>query len=204
MGNTPKKVLVGLLSIFLVCLIVSTATTTVTAADSWGTLKAGDEMQWQSDYEGTVKIKILSVDGVAMSIELTKGGSKETITVNADVDDSNRNKIRPWLSPLVTLTGQTQSYEWEGTTYQADYIKSTSGSGRVSEFWKDKNTGILFEWRATSTDGEVTVKEILTSTTADLAESGSGGGGGCLGTILIALFSVTTMVSYGLIRFRKK
>jgi hypothetical protein len=61
-------------------------------------------------------------------------------------------------------------------------------------------TGVLFEYKGSNNQGE-SLETILVSTTADLTESG---GGGCLGTMLIAMVSVVTLVSYSLIRYQKK
>jgi hypothetical protein len=155
MGKSHKTVLMGLLAVVMVCLMLSTATTTVTATDGWGTLKAGDEMQWQSSTYGTVSMKILSVEGDTITLEITKGGSKKALTIDANeaLDDVNMSAIGPYLQPKDTLTGQTKTYDFEGTTYQTDYSKSTYGDDSFSEFWIDKNTGILFEWSYTAADG---------------------------------------------------
>ena len=47
MGGKKAKVLISLISALMVCLLVSTATTTVAAGD-WGNLEAGDEMKWEA------------------------------------------------------------------------------------------------------------------------------------------------------------
>lgn len=210
MRGVIRKITISILSLFMVYLMVSTSTTTVTAADGWGTLKTGDEMQWQSLKFGTVKIKILNVEGATISLELNEGGSTETLTIEA-TDSISGSKMQAIAPNLIAVEQEgdysftTKTYDFEGTTYQAFYSKTEYYDGAFSEWWYDTNTGILFELRRTEADDSVIAKEKLTSTTADLAEAAGGGvGGGCLGTILIAMFSVTTAVSYSLVRYRKK
>ncbi|MHA2061722.1 MAG: hypothetical protein ACW963_05450, partial [Candidatus Sifarchaeia archaeon] len=166
----------------------------------WGTLKAGDEMQWQSDSEGTAKMKVINIVGDVITLEVTVGGNIETEILDADatITELNFADVTPWLIPKLLLEEEyrwpTQNYEWQGTTYKAYYSE-------LSRSYYDFNTGILFEKK--SSDGTVT--DQLVSTNADLAEaSGGGGGGGCLGTLLIALVSVTMVISYSVLRKKKK
>lgn len=212
MRGVTRNVLMGLLTVFMACLIISTATTTVTAADGWGTLKAGDEMRWQSSNYGTVTMEILSVEGKTISLELTEGSTSVSRTIDADESLSSTNMMAlfPWLIPVEQegdFGFSTTTYDFEGTTYQAYYAKVEYGGGAFTERWFDTNTGLLFEMRRTEADETVIVKEKLVSSTADMAAStGSygSGTGGCLGTLLIALVSVTTLVSYSLLWKKKK
>ena len=192
----------------MVCLVFSTSvTTTVAALENWGTLKAGDKMQWQSEMYGIVTMEILSVEGKTISLELTEGGSTHNRTIHADesLSDANMWGVYPWLLCLEKTDQfdfKTKTYEFENTTYQAYYSKTENPyTGRFWEDWRDTNTGLLFEDRTTEADGTVTIDAKLISCTADLAEAT---GGGCLGTILIAMFSVSAVVSYSLVRYRKK
>ena len=211
MGKIQRKLLLSFLAVFMVCLITSISTTTVTAAANWGTLKAGDEMQWQSTKWGTVKMKVLNVEGKTITIDYEGRGDKETHTIDADASiyDPGMSDISPWLTPKSDLEEMglgIQSYEFEGTSYKAYYSKNEFGDGSTDEDWRDFNTGILFEHKFTdATEGTVEVTNKLISTNADLAEAtGGGGGGGCLGTIVIAMFSITTAVAYSVIHYRKK
>jgi hypothetical protein len=196
----------------MVCMIVSTATTTVTAADGWGTLKADDEMQWQSQQYGTVTMDIISIEGDTITLELKEGGTTFSRTINADesVSSSNMQLINPYLISIAnkdTYGYSTSTYDFDDTTYQAYYKKTDIGGGAISENWRDTNTGILFESRRTEADGTVNVKQKLISTTADLAESTGSYGtdtGSCLGTLLIALVTVTAVVLYSVLWKKKQ
>ncbi len=118
--------------------------------------------------------------------------------------------IFPWLISLENkgdFSFTTTTYDFEGTTYQAYYEKDEYSSGGFSEVWYDTNTGILLEDRYTDPEGMVIEDEKLISTTADLAESTGSYGtdtGSCLGTLLIVLVSVTTVISYSLSWKQKK
>ena len=204
MRGANRKVFFGLLAVILVFLIVSTSKATVTAEDGWGTLKAGDEMQWQSSTYSTVTIEVLSVEGNIISLEHTKQGNtvSRTIDANASYSDADMRAVFPWLLSLEKidrLPFTTTTYNFEDTTYQAYYRKDEYSGGLFFESWYDTNTGILFEKRRTGYDKTVIVQEKLTSTTADLAETF-----GCLGTSLIALVSVTTVISYSLLWKKNK
>ncbi len=198
MGNTFRKVLMGLLVVCLVCLIASTSTTTVTAASNWGTLSIGNEIQWQSNNYGTVKMKVLNVEGKTITLEVTVSGNTETEILDADasITELNFAYVSPWLLPKSyleeDLSLRTENYEFEGVSYNAYYSES-------SRSYRDVNTGILFESR--SSDGTITNR--LVSTDAYMAVSNISVGA-CLGTLFITLVSVTALVSYSLIRLRKK
>lgn len=184
---------------FMVCLIVSTLTTTVTAEGEWGTLKAGDIMEWQSTQYDPYVIKILNVEGDIITIEWQRGGSTFVWNVHPGSGLSNF-----YLGAQGYYRGfRKTNYEWQSTTYKAYYSKGIYHDGSYSEFWEDVNTGIMFEWRDTNDDGSVVVRAKLISSTADMAEITSGGGG-CLGTLFIALFSVSALISYSLMHFWKR
>jgi hypothetical protein len=187
----------GFLVVCLVCLIASTSTTTVTAAEPWGTVSIGNEMQWQSNSYGTVDMKVIDVDGKMITLEVTVSGNTETEIVDADasISDLNNAHVSPWLLPISHLEEDssliTQDYEFEGVSYAAYYSES-------SRSYRDVNTGILFELR--SSDGTVTDR--LVSSDAYMAVSTIRPV--CLGTLFIVFVSVTALVSYSLIRLRKK
>ena len=187
----------GLLAVSMACLIASTSTTTVTAVPNWGTLSAGNEMQWQSNSYGTVKMKVLNVEGKTITLEVTVSGDTNTHTLDADttISELSLAYVSPWLQSKSYLEEDlrlpTQNYEFEGVSYKAYYSES-------SRSYRDFNTGILFESK--SSDGTITNR--LVSTNAYLAVSTISVG--CLGTLLIALVSVTTVVSYSLLWKKKK
>ena len=125
MGNTFRKVLMGLLVVCLVCLIASTSTTTVTAADPWGTLSIGNEIQWESNSYGTVDMKVTNVESKMITLEVTLSGNTETKIVDADasISDLNNAHVSPWLLPISYLEEDssltTQNYEFDGVSYDA-------------------------------------------------------------------------------------
>ena len=197
MGNIHRTRVFGVLAVCMMCMILSTSTTTVTAAAYWGTLKAGDEMRWDSIEKGTYIIKIVEIDGKLITVE--RNGKVRTF----DPEGFDRPEaLSPWILPASDLTGSTRTYEFEGSSYRAYYYKTNYGDGGYYEVWRDVDTGIYFEGKETSADGTVTVEDKLTYSTADMASGG--GGGGCLGTLLIALVSVTAVVSYSVLWNKKK
>ena len=199
MREVHRKLLISLLAMFMVCLIVSTSTTTVTAEGEWGTLKASDVMEWQSTQYDPYVIKILNVEGDIITIEWQRGGSTFFWNVHPGSGLSGF-----YLGAQSYYRGfRKTNYEWQNTIYKAYYSKSIDFDGSYSEFWEDVNTGIMFEWRDTDKDGSVVVRAKLISSSADMAEITSGGGG-CLGTLFIALFSVSTVFSYGFVRCWKR
>ena len=141
-------------------------------------------------------IKILEVEGKVITVEYF-GHVWEL-----DPSLEGPASLSPWILPASDLTGSTQSYEFEGSSYRAYYYKTNYGDGGYYEVWRDVDTGIYFEGKETSADGTVTVEDKLTYSTADMASGG--GGGGCLGTLLIALVSVTAVVSYSVLWNKKK
>ncbi len=131
-------------------------------------------------------------------MEVTVIGNTETEILDADasITELNLAYVSPWLLPKSRLEEDlslsTQNYVFEGVSYNAYYSES-------SRTYRDFNTGILFESK--SSDGTITNR--LVSTDAYMAVA-TVSVGVCLGTLLIALVSVTALISYGLIRFRKK
>ncbi|WP_287586508.1 hypothetical protein [Candidatus Borrarchaeum sp.] len=196
MEKTFRRVLMGLLVVCLACLIASTSTIVI-AEPNWGTLSIGNEIQWQSNSYGTIKMKVINVEGKTITLEVTVSGNTHTEILDADasITELNLAYVSPWLLPKSYLEEDlsltTQNYEFEGVSYTAYYSES-------SRSYRDTNTGILFESR--SPDGTITDR--LVSTDAYMAVSTVSIG--CLGTLFIPLVSVTALVSYSLIRLRKK
>jgi len=203
-----SKVLISIICALMICLLASTATTTV-AAGEWGNLAVGDTMEWDTDatavtdegtwtLEFTTTMEILEInDGtVKAKMAISFGGSSFTST---ETDDD----FRPFVYSQSQLEGaSTQNYDFDGTNYEAAYIEyeeTEDGTTWTMEVWIDSGTGVLFEAVGDSDAGD-SLEVLLVSTTADLTEAG----GVCLGTLLIALVSVATLVSYSLVRYQKK
>lgn len=196
MGNAFRKVLVGLLTVIMVCLIVTTSATTVTAAEPWGTLSIGNNIEWESNNFGTVEMEVINVEGKTITLEVTVSSNTETeiLDANASITILEAAHVAPWLLPqsyLEDLNLPTEPYVFEGVSYGAYYCESCRS-------YRDVNTGILFESRAS--DGTITDR--LVSSDAYMAVSTVRPL--CLGTLFIVLVSVTALVSYSLIRLRKK
>jgi hypothetical protein len=199
MSEVYRKPLIGFLAIFMVCLIVSTSATTLTAEGEWGTLKAGDKMKWQSTNYDPYVIKILDVKGDIITIEFQRGES----TFIWDVHPGS-GLSEFYLGAQSYYRGfKKTTYEWQNTIYEAYYSKHLFNDGSYYEFWEDVNTGILFEWRDTKIDETFVIRAKLISSTADMAEITSGGSI-CLGTLFITFFSVSAVVSNSLVRFWKR
>jgi hypothetical protein len=199
-----SKILISLISVLMIGLLVSTATTTV-AAGEWGNLAVGDTMEWDTDIsiltdEGTADLSFSTQMEV---LEINDGTIKVKMTIAFGSSTETDDDWRPFIASQSQLAGlSTENYNYEGTNYEAAYIQITETEDNAEwtfELWYDTGSGILFEEKGTSDQGE-SIDIILVSTTSDLTESG----GLCLGTILIALVSVTTLVSYSLIRYQKR
>ena len=203
-----SKILISILSVFMVCLLASTATTTM-AAGEWGNLAVGDTMEWDTDatavtdegtwtLEFTTKMEILRINDGTLKAKMSISFDGSSFSSTETDDD-----FRPFIATQSQLAGEsTQNYNFDGTNYEAAYIQITEIEDNAEwtfELWFDTGTGVLFEEKGTSDQGD-SLNMILISTTADLTEAG----GLCLGTILIALVSVTTLVSYSLIQYQKK
>ncbi|MHA2173057.1 MAG: hypothetical protein ACXAB7_24645, partial [Candidatus Kariarchaeaceae archaeon] len=69
-----SKLLISIISVVMVCLLLSTATTTVATGD-FGNLEAGDEMSWKLDWDPTdptspvtyIEVKILDISGTVFT-----------------------------------------------------------------------------------------------------------------------------------------
>ncbi|MFX1520583.1 MAG: hypothetical protein ACFFCD_11760 [Promethearchaeota archaeon] len=209
MGRKREKILLSILSVFVVCLLASTATTTV-AAGEWGNLAVGDTMEWDVDtttvmedestfsLEFTTQMEILEINDGTVRAKTAVSAFGSTFTSTDTNDD-----WRPFLYSQSQLEGApTENYNFDGHNYEAaniNYEETEDGTAWTMEVWIDSGTGILFEAQGSSDAGD-SLELMLTSTTADLTEAG----GICLGTLLIAFVSVATLVSYGLIRYQKK
>jgi hypothetical protein len=200
-----KRILLSVIGAFVFLLIAGTSITIGYFQADWGTIAPENEMRWDSKDFGAVDIKILNVAANRITIEKTIKGNTETLTVNADepLDNSNTQGVFPWLFPKSGLSGQTENFEFQGDTYQAYYTKAENADGSFSESFRDFNSGILFELRFTSADGQITIEHKLISTNADLSEA-SGAGGICMGTFLIILFSIVAVVSWNFARTKKR
>ena len=209
MGRKKTKVLISIISVFMVCLLASTATTTVAAGD-WGNLKVGDVMEWEGydPYYGeeiSLKMEILDINGdyLTFEYEQTYGtysdSGTETSTDAAFLIFSQSYMQDQMNDPDPDTTWTTTNHDWQGNNYKTIYFKYTMAGGDYTEGWMDQETGICLEARA-NYEGKTYTYAELQSTTADLTEAG----GTCLGTILIAFVSVATLVTYSLVRYQKK
>ena len=202
MARKKAKALLSIVSVLMVCLLVSTSTTTVTASAVWGTLKAGDEMKWDDSILGIVTVKVLSVDGGLLKVERTSEGETKTYVA----EDHAYTGINPYIVSKNDLEAggmlaRQQRYKFQDANYKAYAIQYSLGDDPGTyEIWYDFNTGILFERKYSGTNVPMHSSIKLVSTNADLAETG----GICLGTLFIALVSVSTIVSYCLVRYGKK
>jgi hypothetical protein len=200
-----KRILLSVIGAFVFLLIAGTSITIGYFQADWGTIAPENEMRWESRNIGVLNMKILDVAANQIKIEKTINSNTETLTVNADepLDDSNTQGVFPWLFPKSRLSGQTENFEFQGDTYQAYYTKSENTDGSFSESFRDFNSGILFELRFTSADGQLTIEHKLISTNTDLSEA-SGAGGVCMGTFFIILFSIVAVVSWNFARPKKR
>jgi len=215
-----SRILISILSVFMVCLLANMATTTLATGD-WGNLEAGDEMRWKhymnpmSDPDHVLyqNVEILDISGTDVTIKyegtyVDPPSSFTTSNTYTTKESFNFAYSQSYLQKLAAdaeanpdWAWTTTEHEWNGKDYKTYYWKRTWGS-IIYEHWYDQDTGITFE--ATMTYGGTTylVLELL-STTANLTEAGIIAGY-CLGTLLIALVSVTTLISYSLVRNQKK
>jgi hypothetical protein len=209
MGITRAKILLSILSVFVVCLLASTATTTV-AAGEWGNLAVGDTMEWDADtttvmdddstfsLEFTTQMEILEINDGTVRAKTAVSAFGSTFT-STETD----NDWRPFLWSQSQLEGaSTQNYNFDGTNYEAayfEYAETEDGTAYNMEVWVDTGTGILFKAQGSSDQGD-SLEVQLVSTTANLTSAG----GLCLGTLLIAFVSVATLVAYSIVRYQKK
>ncbi|WP_287589128.1 hypothetical protein [Candidatus Borrarchaeum sp.] len=209
MGRTREKFLLSILSVFMVCLLASTATTTV-AAGEWGNLAVGDTMEWDTDattvmedestwsLEFTTQMEILEINDGTVRAKTAMSLFGSTFTSTETDDD-----WRPFLYSQSQLEGApTENYNFDGNNYEAaniNYEETEDGTTWTMEVWIDSGTGILFEAQGSSDRGD-SLEVQLVSTTANLTSAG----GLCLGTLLIAFASVATLVVISLVRYHKK
>jgi hypothetical protein len=158
-------------------------------------------MTWQAYRENeTVKITVIEV-GDKLKVEKSRDGG-EPLEITA-----SSTRLSPFILSIDILGPTTQNYDWQGTTYSADYTNADQGDGTFIQTWRDLNTGILFKQQFVAADETITLYYELLSSTADMAASSGSYGtdtGSCLGTLLIALVSVTTVISYSLLWKKKK
>ena len=215
-----SKILISISSVFIVFLLASTATTTVATGD-WGNLEAGDEIRWKHylnpkgdpEYVLYQNAEILDISGTDVTVKyegtyvdppssFTTSGTYTTKEhFNFAYSQSYLQKLAADAEANPDWAWATTEHEWNGKDYKTYYWKWTWGS-IVYEYWFDQDTGITFETTMTYGGSTYVVTELL-STTANLTEAGIIAGY-CLGTLLIALVSVTTLVSYSLIQYQKK
>ena len=210
MGRKKAKVLISLISALMVCLLASTATTTVAAGD-WGNLEAGDEMEWKAvppDDPDVIlywELEIVGISGADMTYNYQATAVSDSSTYSWSGTETDQDIVWFILSQSFLQKAKAApdsketNFNWEGTNYKAYYLKQTLDGGDTDEHWVDQGTGIIFETQRT-TGGTTHTRLELMSTTADLTEAG----GICLGTLFIALVSVSTVVSYSLVRYRKR
>ena len=216
MKGKNSKLLIIFISVLMVCLIVSTAPTAVAAGD-WGTLDAGDEMKWKLvpdpvDYPNTLmymEVEVVGISGTDMTYNYQVTVVYDSSTYSwsgTDTDDevvffafsqSELQKMKADAETDPDVTWTETDFSWKGDNYETYYAKAIDNSDTF-ESWIDKGTGIMLEMRWT-TGGTTYTVVILESTTASLTSAGF-----CLGTVLIAFVSVATLVSYSLIRYRKR
>ena len=214
MVRKKAKVLISIISIVMVCLLVSTATTTV-AAENWGNLKIRDEIKWKVVPDPVdnltsvayLELKIMGFSGDDMAYKYTvtivydSSTHTQSGTDTADEEawfvfsQSYLQKMKAAAEEDPNTTWTETNFSWKGTNYKAHYAKTIFDDGGFIEAWVDQGTGILFVMRGTATPQTVE----LESTTASLTKAGF-----CLGTVLIAFVSVATLVSYSIVRYGKK
>ncbi len=190
------------------CLLFMAANTAVMAQDDyWGDLVVGDKMIWEVSgilngvqVDADLDIRVLEITGKTLRCNMTATGiaggfygftAEENKLVYED-------EIAPWILPASKLDNvPSDDYNWKGEEYEAVYYYNSDSDGSV-EVWVSKNTGVLFELDYESTSNNVDATAKLDWTNASLKTSG------CLGTILIALFTVAALVSYSTIKLKKK
>jgi len=211
-----SKFLIVVTSVLMVCLLVSTATTTVAAGD-WGNLDAGDEMRWKLvadpvDNPNTlmyIEVEVVGISGTDMTynFQVTVVFDSSTYSWSGtDTDDevvffafsqSELQKMKADAETDPDVTWTETDFSWQGDNYETYYAKTIDNSDTY-ESWIDKGTGITLEIRWTTGGSTYTVL-ILESTTASLSSAGF-----CLGTVLIAFVSVAAIVAYSTIFYKKR
>ncbi len=219
MVRKKAKVLISFISALIVFLLASTATTTVAAGD-WGNLKVRDEIEWKivpdpvdfPDLAVYVELKITGFREADMAYRysMTAVNDSSTDVIHTDAQgtadeeawyvfsQSYLQKMKAYAEDDPNMTWTETDFNWKGTNYKAYYLKRIDDGG-IFEGWMDQGTGISFEIWWTIGGTTYTYVE-LERTTANLTETE----GLCLGTILIAFVSVSTLVSYSIARYKKK
>ena len=190
------------------CLLFMAANNAVMAQDDyWGDLVVGDKMIWDVSgilngvqIDAELEIRVLELTGKTMRVNMTARGLAFGF-YNFEEEENKlmfEDEIAPWILPASKLENAgSDEYNWKGETYEAVYGYSSDSDGHV-EIYVSKNTGILFELDYESTSNDVDATAKLDWTNATLKTKG------CLGTILIALFTVAGLVSYSTIKLKKK
>jgi hypothetical protein len=190
------------------CLLFMAANTAVMAQDDyWGDLVVGDKMIWDVSgiingvqIDADLEVRVLEIEGKTIRVNMTATGLAFGF-YNFEEEDNRlvfEDEIAPWILPASKLENAgTDEYNWKGETYEAVYGYNSDSDGHV-EIYVSKNTGILFELDYESTSNNVDATAKLDWTNATLKTKG------CLGTVLIALFTVVGLVSYTAIKIKSK
>jgi hypothetical protein len=190
------------------CLLFMVANTAVMAQDDyWGDLVVGDKMIWDVSgiingvqIDAELEIRVLEIEGKTIRVNMTATGLAAGF-YNFEEEDNRlvfEDEISPWILPASRIqSAGSDEYNWKGESYEAIYWYNSDSDGSV-EVWVSKNTGVLFELDYVSNSNDVDASAKLDWTNASLKTSG------CLGTILIALFTVTGLVSFSTIKLKKK
>jgi hypothetical protein len=221
MKGKNSRLFIVIISVLMVCFIVSTAPTTVAAGD-WGTLKSDDRIEWKTYLEPVEdpsyvlydEVEIISINGKDLTYKYnytTVSDVDVAFTLNGTRTDQEYISYiysQSYLQQMETdadadpnKSWTTANYDWKGINYKTYHFKEKANDIPY-ESWIDQNTGIVFEIRFTMEGATYKITELL-STTAILTKAGILGGI-CLGTVLIALVSATTLISYSIIRNQKK
>ena len=218
MARKKARVLISFVIVYMVFLLVSSATTTV-AAENWGNLKVRDEMKWKlvpdpvdnPDSVVYLELRIMGFSGDEMAYKYTMTAVYDSSTEILDEESPGSSDEDAWyvfsqgyLQKMKTyaeedpnMTWTETEFNWKGTNYKAYYMKQIDDLG-IFEGWIDQGTGISFEiWRTIS--GTTYTYLELERTTATLTRTGL-----CLGTIFIAFISVATFISFSVVRYKKK
>ena len=191
------------------CLLLVAANTTVMAQDDdyWGDLTVGDKIQWEVSgilsgiqVDADLEIRVLEITGKILRVNMSVNGLAGGFYGFSEEESKlvYEDEISPWILPASKIQSVGgKDYEWKGTTYDAVYYYNSDSDGHV-EIWVDKGTGILFELDFESASNDVDATAKLEWTNATLKTKG------CLGTIFIALFTVTGLISYSTLKMIKK
>jgi len=205
MNKKHRMIATGILCFCL--LFVSVNSVVMAQDDYWGDLVVGDKMIWDVSgiiggvqIDAELDIRVLAIEGKTIRVNMTATGLAFGF-YNFEEEDNRlvfEDEIAPWILPASKLENAgSDEYNWKGETYEAVYGYNSDSDGSV-EIWVSKNTGVLFELDYESTSNDIDATAKLDWTNATLKTKG------CLGTILIALFTVAGLVSYSAIKLKKK